>query len=580
MLLSSLRLIIARQRRWFRSSEAALILLSIGVGICAGLATNVQSAFAHALQSLFYGLGINRLSALGSIHHPIRLLALPIGGLILGLMTHIVPRQSHAPIDVVEANALHGGRIPVADSLWVSAQTLLSNGCGASVGLEAAYAQMGGGMASLVGQWLKLRRNEMRTLVGAGAGAAVGAAFSAPLTGAFYAFEIVIGAYTPATIAPVAAAALAAAVVTRSLGVAPYLITASSTHPVTTLDYLLFAGLGIACAVLGILIMRAQTWTERHVNRTPLPPFLRPMIGGLLLVPIVWTSPQALSAGHGALRLDLVLHLSLGFLALTFALKALASILSLSFGFRGGLFFASLFLGSLAGQFYAEVINLAAGAPVIDSNNAALVGMAALSVAIIGGPMTLSLLVLEATHDFALTGAVLTATLCASALTREQFGYSFSTWRMHVRGTNIRSGRDIGWIGLLTASRMMRRDPTTVDSTISIGDFRQAVPLGSTSRVILADPDRTYRGIVTTAAAYESGLDPYSPIATLATLADVSLDLEMNAAQILQAFEEAQADDLAVVDGEGYVLGVLTEKYVHRRYLEESGKAQRDLFGE
>jgi CIC family chloride channel protein len=122
---------------------------------------------------------------------------------------------------VVEANALQGGRIPATDNLVIAAQTILSNGCGASVGLEATYAQMGGGMASLLGQRLHLRRADLRTLVGAGAGAAVGAAFSAPLAGAFYAFEIVIGTYSTAAVAPVIAASLAAALMMRRLGWSP-----------------------------------------------------------------------------------------------------------------------------------------------------------------------------------------------------------------------------------------------------------------------------------------------------------------------------------------------------------------------
>ena len=580
MFQSQLRFFVANQRRWFRASEIALILLAVAVGLCAGVLTNIQSATAHAMHSLFYGVRINRLSALVSIHHPLRLLALPLGGVILGVMTYAMPRRKHAPIDVVEANALHGGRIPLYDSLLVSAQTLISNGTGASVGLEAAYAQLGGGMASVIGQWVKLRRNDLRTLVGAGAGAAVGAAFGAPLTGTFYAFEIVIGTYTPAAIAPVAAAALAATLVTRGLGVEPYLIASQNSLPITTVDYSLFAALGLICAGIGISIMRLVTWTERQVKRSFIPAYLQPLVGGLLLIPIAWTSPQSLSAGHGALRLDLVLHLSVQFLAAILALKIAASIISLSFGFRGGLFFAALFLGSLVGQIFAELVNMAYGAVLIDPNNAALVGMAALAVSIVGGPMTLSLLVLEVTHDFALTGTVITAALCASALTRAQFGYSFSTWRLHVRGANIRSARDIGWVKSLTAERMMRRLPMTVPETMSIAEFREHVPLGSTSRVILSGPDHNYCGIVTTAAAYASELDSDAPITTLAHLVDHVLTPEMAVDDVLRAFEDAEADDLAVVNASHQILGILTEKHVHRRYLEESEKSQRAVFGE
>ena len=261
---------LVRTRRRLRSSDAATILFAIAVGICAGLATSLLGLLSHGMQHLLYGVGINRLSALASIRHPLKLLALPLGGLLLALLTRWAARE-HAPVDVVEANALHGGRVPAADSLLVCLQTLISNGFGASVGLEAAYAQAGGGIASIIGQVTALRRGDMRILVGAGAGAAIGAAFGAPLAGAFYAFEIVIGAYTPAAIAPVAAASLAATLVTRELGVEPYLIAAPAADHITTLQYLLYAGLGLVAAMTGIGIMRLQTALERQVQALSLP---------------------------------------------------------------------------------------------------------------------------------------------------------------------------------------------------------------------------------------------------------------------------------------------------------------------
>lgn len=447
-----------RQRRAMRESEAAFILLATIAGLAAGLLTNFQQFLSHGIQHLFYGVTINRLSALGSIHHPWRLLALPAGGLMLVMLARALRRRKRPPIDVVEANALHGGRIPFVDNVVIAAQTVISNGAGASVGLEAAYAQMGGGVASVLGQWFKLRRNDLRTLVGAGAGAAVGAAFGAPLTGAFYAFEIVIGNYTPAAIAPVMAAALTASFVTRALGVEPYLVATTADRHLAIADYLAYAGLGLVCALIGIAIMRLVTSAELHVQSWTRLARWRPVIGGLLLMPIAWITPQSLSAGHGALHLDLLLRPTLAFLAVILLMKIVASVISLSFGFRGGLFFASLFLGSLVGQIFAGLVNLSPLAVTLDVNDAALVGMAALSVSIVGGPMTLAILMLETTHDFALMGVVLTATLISSAFTRETFGYSFSTWRLHLRGATIRSPRDIGWTMTLTAGRIMRKD--------------------------------------------------------------------------------------------------------------------------
>ncbi len=572
-------LTLARLRRKLRSSEAAFIVLAAIAGLTAGIATIAQQVLSHSIQKLIYGVSINRLSALGSIHHAWKLVALPIGGVVLVFLARWLALR-RAPVDVVEANALHGGRIPFADNLVISAQTILSNGVGASVGLEAAYAQMGGGIASLVGQWFALRRNDLRTLVGAGAGAAVGAAFGAPLTGAFYAFEIVIGNYTPAAIAPVIAAALTAASVTRMLGVEPYLIATTVGRGFTIVDYLAYAALGLISAGLGIAIMRFVTLAEQRLQGWKLIAGWRPVIGGLLLIPLALASPQTLSAGHGALHLDLMLRPALAFLAVVLVLKIAASVISLSFGFRGGLFFASLFLGSLLGQLFADLVNMAEIGLRLDPNDGALVGMAALSVSIVGGPMTLAILMLETTHDFALMGVVLTATLISSALTRELFGYSFSTWRLHVRGSAIRSPRDIGWMHGLTASSLMRQDWISAPKGITIAEFRKRVPLGSAKKAIIADRNGRYSGIVTTDAAFRSDLDLATKVEGVAVLSDIFVTSTTSIHDLLGMFDREGADELAVVDADRQVIGVVTENYARRRYFEKIEISQRELFGE
>ena len=98
--------------------------------------------------------------------------------------------------DAIEANALYGGRVSMRGSLLISIQTLLSNGFGGSVGLEAGYTQICAAFSSQIGQRLAARRADMRLLVACGAAGAISAAFSAPLAGAFFAFEVVLGAYT------------------------------------------------------------------------------------------------------------------------------------------------------------------------------------------------------------------------------------------------------------------------------------------------------------------------------------------------------------------------------------------------
>ncbi|MCW1382271.1 chloride channel protein [Novosphingobium sp. KCTC 2891] len=566
-------------RRQVRSSELSFLLLAIGVGAAGGLFTVLVGAAARTLQYVLFGLPPElRLSGAPPLA-PLTLLVLPLGGLVLIAFNWAVRARRRALVDAVEANALHGGRMSVADSAVIVGQTVLSNGFGASVGLEAAYAQLGGLFGSLGARLMSLRRPDARTLVGAGAGSAIAAAFGAPLAGAFYAFEIVIGAYTPSAIAPVVAASLAGAQVAQRLGVVPYVVSAVPGPAIHTAGYLAYGGLGAACALLGILVMRAVAVVETQTRRVMPGPW-RPVLGGLLLVPLAYVSPQALSAGHSALHIDMTEAVPLGFIAMILLVKCAGSIVSLGFGFRGGLFFASLFLGTLVGHLYAGVLGAIAGHSVLNMGNASLVGMAALAVAVVGGPFTMTMLVLEATGNFSLTGAVLAASLVSSTLVRELFGYSFSTWRLHLRGETITSARDVGWIKTLTAGRMMRRGPATIEGTATIAELRRRYPLGSTSRVLVLGPTGRYAGIATPAVAFAEGADETAPVSSICHAADATLLPDQDITQIMARFDEIGTDELAVVDADGEVLGLVTETYVRRRYAEELDKAQRDLFGE
>lgn len=577
---SRLHLAFQGLRLRLRGSDLWFIALALLVGLIAGGLTLLQSDIARGLQSALYGLEPGmRLSSLPTLSWT-ALLVLPLGGLLVGLVSLAAARRKRPLLDAVEANALHGGRMSMRDNLIVLTQTLLSNGCGASVGLEASYTQMGAGSGSQLGRVMRLRRNDVRILVGAGAAGAIAAAFGAPLAGAFYAFEIVIGAYTPAALAPVALAALAGAFVADQAGIEAYLLPAASTIDVRAADYAIYGLLGCCCAMVGIGVMRLIASIEGVVKRSPLPLWGRPVVGGLLLIPLAMASPQVLSSGHGALHLDLTTQLPLIWIGGLLALKLLASGISLGFGFRGGLFFASLFMGTLVGTLFAGLLAMATGVPVVDATSAALAGMAALAAAVVGAPMTMAMLVLEGTHDFLLTSVVMSAVLVSSTLVRQWFGYSFSTWRMHLRGETIRSARDVGWIHTLNAGRMMRKGVATTPAGLDAAAFRQRFPLGSGSRVVLIDSEGHYAGIVQIPRVYADGVKPETPVGDLAENREVSLLPGADVVSVMQCFDRTQADELAVVAADGQLLGIVSEAFVRRRYAEELDKRQRELMGE
>ena len=573
-------------RAQIRSSELWLVLIAVLVGALAGAMAMAQGAIAHTLQVALFGIEPEvRLSVAPPIT-PVRLLAIPVGGLILGGLSLLwARRRPQPPVDPVEANALRGGRMSLQDSLYVAGQTLISNGFGASVGLEAAYTQLGAAVASRLGVWLNLRRADLRLLVGAGAGAAIAAAFGAPLTGAFYAFEVVIGAYTVAGVAPVAAAALVGALVARASGEGVYGMAPQAFGAIVTLSaYGLYAGLGLVAALFGILVMRLAALVERYAGKTPLPKALRPALGGLILIAIALYSPQTLSSGHGALRQDLAMPPALSVLLILPALKGLASIVSLGFGFRGGLFFASLFLGSLLGRAYGIGMNhLPWMSTMLDPTVAALVGMSALAVAVIGGPLTMTFLVLETTGDFGITAAALTASLFASLVVRESFGYSFSTWRLHLRGETIRSAHDVGFLRSLTAGTMMRPVRGSIAASAGLAEARHRFPLGAIKQAVITDEAGAYAGLLPIAALFAEAAEPAKAATTVGALAenrDAALAPEMTIKEIMEAFDQTGADELVVVDPAGRPLGMVSESYATRRYADELEKARRDLIGE
>jgi CIC family chloride channel protein len=575
--------LVGRLRGLVRSSELALTVVAAFTGAGAGVVVMLMSRLVQWTHEALFGIDLNeRLS--GAAHlSPVATVAWPVvGGLIVGVSLWLTQRLKRPPaVDPIEANALHGGRMGIVDTLLVVGQVLVSNGFGASVGLEAGYTQAGSGLASIVGSRLRLRRSDLRVLVGAGAAGAIAAAFGAPLTGAFYGFEVVIGAYSVGNVAPVLAAAISASLVTQAIGGSLYHIDAETSAVITNLDYVLFALLGVICAALAVVLMRGVSLLERLFKHRAVPALLRPALGGLLLGGLGLFTPQVLSAGHGALQYDLSTAQDLGFILAVLGLKMLASSISLGSGFRGGLFFASLLLGALTGLAFGQLVELS-GAVKLDLASTALVGMGAFAVATVGGPLTVSFLVLETTGDYALTGAVLAASIVSGLIVRETFGYSFSTFRLHLRGESIRSAHDVGWIRSLTVGRLMRRDAPTLPASAALKELRRRYPLGSAQRIVLLDDQDRYAGMVALAEAHAPGADEEAPAASLAKLQDCVLLPAMNVKDAMARFDRTEAETLAVVDTleAQQVVGLLNETFAIRRYAEELDKSRRELIGE
>ena len=153
-------------RALVRADEVWLLVVAAGIGVFSGIAVWLINGAAQLVHQVLFGIAPDqRLSAMERLSPILTVIVPCFGGLALGLITLAISRvYTRRSVDPIEANALFGGRMSLTGSLVVVLQTIISNGVGASIGLEAAYTQIGSAIASKVGHAFRVRRNDLRLL--------------------------------------------------------------------------------------------------------------------------------------------------------------------------------------------------------------------------------------------------------------------------------------------------------------------------------------------------------------------------------------------------------------------------------
>jgi chloride channel protein, CIC family len=576
-------LVKVRARLWartnIRNSELGLCVTAAAIGavIALGVAvTRFGVAFFHHL--LFAVPWDGHLSGLVHIDRWRLLLVPTIGGVVYGLVAYALWRWKPRDIvDAIEANALHGGHMSLSDSLRLTGLTVLSAGVGASVGLEAAYTQLGAGTASRIGRYLHLRRGDLRIFVGCGAAAAIAAAFNAPLAGAFYAFELIIGSYTLSTLVPVVLAATFATLVEREIiGNEPIFVVYNHMNLAAS-HYVILAIVGFVAGLLAIAAMVGVTFVEQWSKRASLPTWARPALGGVVLGNIAWFFPEVLGSGHGGIEYTIA-HSPMGYelplLLGLIAAKIAGSAISIGTGFRGGMFSSSLYLGALYGAAVAVIVQRLA--PWAGASDAVyiLAGMGALAAGVVGAPMTMIFLVLEATTDFSATLGVTAAVIASVLVVRHWFGYSFATWRFHLRGVALHSPHDVGWLHDLQVANLMRRDFAVVPIEQPLSEVCRQFPIGASIRVFAVNDNGGYEGYVDLTEAHSAAHRDGNTrllVKDIARGAEHFLTPGQPIRETLDHFIASAAETLAVVDNsrDRRVQGYLSEAFALRRYYRE-----------
>ncbi|NIX77093.1 chloride channel protein [Microvirga terricola] len=453
-----------------------LVAFSTGLGVAAGLIVAAVQGFVIVAQRATLGFAAEHRIALPEQASYLRIaLALTAGAILVTILSRASRLKKREPIDAVEANALHGGSIGWYDALAVVLPIMASVSFGASVGIEAAVTQLGAVLASRLGKKIGRPRSDVRVLVGAGAAAAIAAAYRAPIAGMLYAFELILGTYSKRTLAPVGLAAIAAVITVWLLTGQAKPFNLILETAVSWSDYPLAVLIGAISAFMGIGVMLLVTTFERFLKRLFKYETLRRITAALVLTLLSVRFPAVLGSGHAAIdhavNGDIVGPHALGLLGA----KALASPASLGGGFKGGLFSASLLMGALLGQVLSWIGGAISGSPPMEPALCAVVGMASVGASVIGCPLTMIFLVLETTGDFDAAIVVAIGAVTASFLTDRLFGYSFATWRFQQRGLAIEGGHDVSRLAASPITPLIKAPKRSLATNAALDEVLRAV---------------------------------------------------------------------------------------------------------
>lgn len=468
------RLIATLEQRFLNSrmsQSSVVLLLGVLVGVVAGLGAVAFRWMIQQTTGLFFDYGASLFHGLGDYH---TVLLPAIGGAIVGPFIYLVgseARGSRVP-KAMDAVFRLGGRMRARVAPARALASAICIGSGGSVGREGPIAHIGAALGSLAGQLLRLSQTRTRTLVACGAAAGVAATFNAPIAGAFFALEVIVAEWTAEAFAPVVVSAVVGSVIGRTFfGDVPSF--AVPEYGMTTFGELpLFALLGIAAAVVGIALIVVLFRAEDLFSALPIPVYLLPVIGGLIVGFIGLYHSQLYRVGYDMIEQILLGHQTdLAFLAGLLGLKIIATSATLGSGGSGGVFSPSLFLGAALGAILGTVFgdlfpNLASTPGAY-----AIAGMGAVFAATSHAPICAIMFGFELTRDYRLILPLMLACGVSVVIAKALYRFSIYNLALFRRGIHIELGRDAQLLNQITIGEAMTTDVITVTPQTPVRDI-------------------------------------------------------------------------------------------------------------
>lgn len=423
-------------------------------------------------RDLAYWVGFDRIgTVLGYMGNWMIFFIPVIGGLAVGLISHfIIGKERYLGIaGIMESVALGGGRLPYRKIPIKTVAAALSIGSGASVGPADPSVQIGAYLGSMFGQLLRFSDERIRALVASGAAGGIAAAFNAPITGIFFALEIIIGELSVNAFGIVALAAVVSSVFTQAVsGHQPaFHMPAYAFNSIWELP--LYFGLGVLSGLSAAFYIRLHHFTRGIFDKWNAPRWFKPVVAGLAVSLVGIYLPQVFGTGYATiekildgkpLSVTLLLSLALARLVLT--------PLCISSGFHGGVFAPALFSGATLGGAYGLVAKQVFPSLNISPPAFAMVGMAAVLAGTIHAPITSFMLLFEMTHDYRIILPLMAAVNVSLFLSWHLQHDSVYTLGLARKGIRLERGRDVDVLETITVNEVMETEIVTLRESDSL----------------------------------------------------------------------------------------------------------------
>ncbi|MEP3345659.1 MAG: chloride channel protein [Litoreibacter sp.] len=446
-------------------SQLQFWFIALLIGIAAGLAALVFRKIITAIQGVLYNAkDVRALEEFATNVDWYWIVLIPIvGGLLTGWILHRFTDDGRvrSVADVIEGSALNNGRVEKRAGLASAAASIITLSTGGSSGREGPVVHLAAVISSWICGLIKADGITGRDLLGCAVAAAVSASFNAPIAGALFALEVVLRHFAVHAFAPIVIASVAGTVINRlAFGdVTEFVLPLN-----TTLDFYVelpaFLLLGLTCGLIAVALMRAIFWADdvgTHLQRvTGMPRWLRPVCAGAMLgVMAVWF-PHIIGVGYGTTSAALTGELILYEAVIFVILKVAAVAITMAGRMGGGVFSPSLMVGALTGLAFGGIATSVF--PNVSGSETlyALAGMGAVAAAVLGAPISTTLIVFELTGDWQTGLAVMVAVSLSTALASRLVDRSFFLTLLERRDVHLAAGPQAYLLSMFRVQNVMR----------------------------------------------------------------------------------------------------------------------------